>query len=141
MERVIRRRLLLTSAALAVIAGNCSVALSDAPPAHASVQTLMHKDLEGDPTREVIMLTVEFPPGVQSPAHRHDAQVFVYVLQGELRNQINDAPVATLPAGSSFYEGINDVHRVSANPSTDQAAKILVVMIKKKDQPASRPAS
>ena len=46
----------------------------------------------GRPTREVLMLTVEYLPGGASLPHRHDAQVFVYVLQGELRMQVAGAP-------------------------------------------------
>ena len=28
------------------------------------------------------MVTVEYPPGGSSPSHRHNANVFVYVLEG-----------------------------------------------------------
>ena len=66
------------------------------PCAAAAVARLMEKDLVGDPGKEVLMLTVEYLPGGASLPHRHDAQVFVYVLQGELRMQVAGSPAVTL---------------------------------------------
>src|SRR5580765_2392370 len=66
------------------------------PPTTAAVAQLMEKDLVGDPQKEVLMLTVEYLPGGASLPHRHDAQVFVYVIQGELRMQVAGSPAVTL---------------------------------------------
>ena len=38
------------------------------------------------------MSTVTYPPGGASPPHRHDAHVFVYVLEGELIMQVQGGP-------------------------------------------------
>ena len=35
--------------------------------------------------KEVVMLTVDYAPGESSPAHTHDAQAMVYVLEGAIR--------------------------------------------------------
>ena len=59
--------------------------LAHAQPANmtkASGGDLMTKDLLAAPGKEVVMTTVVYPPGGSSPAHRHNAQVFVYVLEG-----------------------------------------------------------
>src|SRR5262245_17082380 len=40
----------------------------------AAVRPLLSKDLAGDSTREVTMISVEYPPGGTDPVHRHDAQ-------------------------------------------------------------------
>ena len=76
------------------------------------------------------MLTVEYPPGGASRPHRHHAQVFVYVLSGSLRMQVQGSPVVTLQPGQIFYEGVDDVHTVSENASQSEPAKILVFMVK-----------
>jgi quercetin dioxygenase-like cupin family protein len=83
------------------------------------------------------MLTVEYPPGGATAPHRHDAQVFVYVLAGSVRMQVKGAPEVTLKVGDTFYESPNDVHTVSANASATESAKILVVMIKDKGAAAT----
>jgi quercetin dioxygenase-like cupin family protein len=107
-------------------------------PPPAVVQQLIDKDLVGVPGKELLMLTVEYLPGGASLPHRHDAQVFVYVLQGELTMQVAGSPAVTLKAGQTFYETPSDIHLVSANASKTAAAKILVFMAKDKNAPASR---
>ena len=51
-------------------------------PPHASVTPLTSKDLPDFPGKEVLMITVEYPPGSSDPIHRHNAHAFVYVLEG-----------------------------------------------------------
>jgi quercetin dioxygenase-like cupin family protein len=109
---------------------------SSPPP--AVVQQLIDKDVVGVPGKELLMLTVEYLPGGASLPHRHDAQVFVYVLQGELTMQVAGSPAVTLKPGQTFYETPADVHLVSANASKTAPAKILVFMVKDKSAPASR---
>jgi quercetin dioxygenase-like cupin family protein len=107
-------------------------------PAVATAVELMKRDLVSDLGKEVLMLTVTYPAAGASLPHRHDAQVFVYVLEGTLTMQVQGSPAVTLKPGETFYEGPDDVHVVSANSSTSKPAKILVVMIKDKLNPVSR---
>ena len=123
-------------AVLAAVAGEGTSAEETRPA--AAVAELLSKDLAGVPGKEAVMLTVEYPPGGSSSAHRHDANVFVYVLAGTLRMQVDGAPAVTLEAGDTFYENPDDVHRVSANASTTEPVKFIVVMIKDKGKPATR---
>jgi quercetin dioxygenase-like cupin family protein len=102
------------------------------------VAQLMMRDLIAGPDKEVVMLTVTYPPGGSSAPHRHDAQVFVYVLEGELTMQVRGGPAVTLRAGQTFYESPDDIHQVSANASKTAPAKFLVVSIKDKGKPGSR---
>ena len=111
-----------------------------APASAEAVEQLIEKDLVGAPDKEVLMLTVEYLPGGASLPHRHDAQVFVYVLEGELRMQVAGSPEVTLRRGQTFYENPSDVHVVSANASKTKPAKILVFMLKDKHAPATRDA-
>lgn len=110
-------------------------------PAPAAVISLLNKDLAGVPGKELIMLTVEYIPGGASLSHRHDAQVFVYVLEGEVVMQVKGSPALHLHPGDTFYESPTDIHSISANASQTSPAKILVFMVKNKGAPASRPAS
>jgi quercetin dioxygenase-like cupin family protein/peroxiredoxin len=103
----------------------------------AVVAPLMARDLIGLAGKEVTLETVEYPPGGKSPPHRHHAQVFVYVLEGSLRMQVQGSPVVTLAPGATFYESPDDVHVVSENASQTKAAKFLVMMVKDKEAAAS----
>lgn len=111
--------------------------MEKAAPA-ASVVELMTRDLVGAADKEVVMLTVTYPAAGSSLPHRHDAQVFVYVLAGEVRMQVRGRSPVTLRPGQTFYEAPDDVHVVSANTSRTAPAKLLVIMIKDKGKPGSR---
>jgi quercetin dioxygenase-like cupin family protein len=114
---------------------------ADPSPSAAVVRQLMLKDLVGISGKEALMSTVTYPPGGASPPHRHDAQVFVYVLEGELIMQVQGGPKVTLRPGDTFYESPTDVHAVSANASQTAPAKFLVFILKDKGVPATRPAT
>ena len=127
---------------LGVLASFGQPALADGPAASAAaVMPLMTKELVGAPGKEVLMSTVTYPPGGSSPPHRHDAQVFVYVLEGELIMQVQGGTKMTLRPGDTFYESPSDVHAVSANASQTAPAKFLVCIIKDKGAPTTRPAT
>jgi quercetin dioxygenase-like cupin family protein len=110
------------------------------PTAQETITTLITKDLAGVPGEEVLMYTVDFPPGFSSPVHRHNAQVSVYVLQGSVVMQVRGQKEATLGPGQSFYEGPSDIHVVSRNASATKPAKFLVFMIHQKGAPLVLPA-
>jgi quercetin dioxygenase-like cupin family protein len=121
------------------LCGVCGFAADTRAASRAAVvQQLMDKELSGAPDKELLMLTVEYLPGGASLPHRHDAQVFVYVLEGELLMQVAGSPAVTLRQGQTFYENPADIHVVSANASKTAAAKILVFMVKDKNEPVSR---
>ncbi len=106
----------------------------------AKITPLMSRDLAAAPDKEVVLLTVEYPPGGSSSPHRHNAQTFVYVLEGSVIMQVKGGPAQTLGPGQTFYEGPDDVHVVSKNASQSKPAKFLVVFVKDKGAPAVVPA-
>ena len=99
------------------------------------VATLMSKDLTDIPGKEVVMVTVEFPPGGSDPVHRHHAHGFIYVLEGSVVMQVKGGKEVTLTPGQTFYEGPDDVHVVGRNASTTKPAKILAILVKDKGAP------
>ena len=111
-------------------------------PARASepvVTPLMLKELGDIPGKEVLVLTVDFPPGAADPIHRHNAHAFVYVLEGSIVMQLKGAPEVTLTPGQVFYEGPSDLHVVGRNASQTKPAKFVVVMVKAKGADAVLP--
>jgi quercetin dioxygenase-like cupin family protein len=99
------------------------------------VVTLMSKALAEFPGKEVLMITVEFPPGGYDPVHKHDAHGFIYVLEGSVVMQVKGGQEVTLAPGQTFYEGPDDVHVVGRNASNTKSAKMLVILVKNKGAP------
>jgi len=112
----------------------CSVLLAQhtmAAPA-AIVTPLLTHDLPNIPGKEVLMISVEYPPGAVDPVHRHDAHAFVYVLEGSIVMGVKGGKEVTLTKGQTFYEGPNDIHTVGRNASSTQPARFTVTLIKDK---------
>jgi quercetin dioxygenase-like cupin family protein len=85
----------------------------------AVVTPLMLKELADIPGKEMLMITVDYPPGAVDPVHRHDAHAFVYVLQGSI---------------------VMQVRTVGRNASTTEPAKFIVILLKKKGVDVVLPA-
>jgi|SRR6516162_392816 quercetin dioxygenase-like cupin family protein len=107
----------------------------------ANVTPLFSKDLANLPGKEGLMLMVEYPPGSADPIHRHNANAFVYVLEGSIVMQVRGGKEVTLTTGQTFYEGPDDVHVVGRNASQTKPAKFVVFLVKDKGAPALVPAS
>ena len=105
----------------------------------AKVTSLMSKDVPGSPGKELMMITVEHVPGGSNPAHRHNAQAMLYVLEGSVVMQLKGGKEVTLTPGQTFYEGPDDVHVVDRNASSTKPAKFVVFLIKDKGAPALVP--
>src|ERR1044071_5839466 len=101
----------------------------------AAVTPLMSKALTEFPGKEVLMITVEYPPGSIDPIHRHNAHAFIYVLEGSIVMQVKGGKEVTLTPGQTFYEGPDDVHLVGRNASTTRPAKFVVFLVKDKGAP------
>jgi len=108
----------------------CVRAAAPAAAPDAVVKELMKRNLAGVSGKEVLMITVEYLPGGASLPHRHNAQVFVYVLEGAVKMQVEGGSPVTLGPGETFYEGPTDIHTVSANASDTKPARILVFIVK-----------
>ena len=106
----------------------------------AAVTPVTSKDLPEFPGKEVLMITVEYPPGSVDPIHRHNAHAFVYVLEGSIIMQVKGGKEVTVTPGQTFYEGPNDVHVVGKNASSTKPAKFVVFFIKDKGAPVLVPA-
>ena len=105
----------------------------------AKVTSLMSKPLPDNPSKELLMITVEYPPGSSDPVHRHNAQALVYVLEGSIVMGVNGEKPVTLTPGETFYEGPNDIHTVGRNASKTKPARFVVFLLKDKDAPVLIP--
>jgi quercetin dioxygenase-like cupin family protein len=128
--------LLFTSLAIPLLGS-----AADAPAApSAKGETILTEPLPPLNGKEVLMLTVDLPPGAASAPHRHNANVYVYILEGSVVMKTQDGPEQTLTVGQHFVERPSDIHTVSRNASSTARAKFLVFMIKDAGVPATVPA-
>ena len=109
-------------------------------PPQPVVTPLKLQDLPDLPGREMLMISVVYPPGTVEHIHRHDAYAFVYVLEGSIIEGVRGGKEVTLTPGQSFYEGPGDVHTIGRNASATKPAKFIVVLVKKKGVDAVLPA-
>jgi quercetin dioxygenase-like cupin family protein len=125
--------------ALAVAFHLGSVAAQQQMPP-TKVTQLMKQTLADVPGREVIMITLDIPPGGGSPAHRHPgAHNFGYVLEGAYKIKLDNGPEKVLTKGQTFYEAPGQLHAVSSNASSTEPAKVLVVVINESGKPLTVP--
>jgi quercetin dioxygenase-like cupin family protein len=123
-------RILTTSLALA-LSFTAAQQASNAP----KTTTLLSKPLQGIEGKEGLMTVIDFPPGASAPAHRHNANVFVYVLEGSIVTQLEGQALVTLTAGQTYTESPTDTHRVARNASETAPARMLVFFVKDQGVP------
>ncbi len=126
-------------AATLLVVGSAVAAPRLVVGAALAVGPLVQKDVIGLPGKEVRVLIVNSLPGAASPVHRHNAQVFVYMLSGKMIMQVAGSSPVTLGPGQTFYEGPEDIHSMSKNASDKEPAQFLVFMIIDKAAPTSVP--
>jgi quercetin dioxygenase-like cupin family protein len=115
---------------------SCAAAVHPArAAADIEVKSLLTRPLPEFPGKEVLMITVEYPPGGADPVHRHNAHGFIYVLEGSIVMGVQGGKEVTLTPGQTFYEGPADLHTVGRNASTTKPAKFLVMLVKDKGTP------
>jgi quercetin dioxygenase-like cupin family protein len=97
----------------------------------AKVSVVFDHALPNVPGKSVRGVLVEYGPGGYSAGHRHPGSAFIYatVLEGAIRSQVNDGPVTTYRVGQNWSEQPGDRHRVSANASETEPAKLLAVFV------------
>src|SRR5262249_17201367 len=107
----------------------------------AKLTDLMSKDLPNLAGKEGLMFIVDYPPGSVDPIHRHNANAFIYVLEGSIVMQVRGGKEVTLTPGQTFYEGPDDIHVVGRNASKTKPAKFVLVMVKDKGAPILVPTN
>lgn len=99
------------------------------------IESLIKKPLAKLKNPVVDVITLVMPPGSSAAPHRHTGQVFAYILEGELQNQVEPGPLRTYGPGDYFYEAPLQVHRVMRNMSNTKVVKLLITQIEERGVP------
>ena len=116
----------------AVVAAFAMYAQNSHAPAAVKRNILLKQDMT-IPGREAVMALVELPPGSAEGRHTHPAEVYVFVLQGTILQELAGKPDAILKAGDIFYVAPGQVHQaINKGPET---AKLAAVFVAEKGKP------
>jgi quercetin dioxygenase-like cupin family protein len=92
------------------------------------------------PTSALTATEILMAPGETVPSHRHSGSVFVYVLEGEVRSQINDEPVVLYRPGDVWFEAEGVTHTLVENASATEPVRLLLVGVAPPGAPPARAA-
>src|SRR5262245_57661621 len=71
--------------------------------------------------------------GEVEAAHRHPGPAFGYVLEGEYEWAVDDNKPKILKAGDTFYEPTGCLHGVGRNPSKENKARFMAIVLHPED--------
>jgi quercetin dioxygenase-like cupin family protein len=122
--------LFLIAAAAVALIGSTAGSTHGAPLSE-TVTVAANKPIPNVPGKRLVSLIVDYPPGARSLPHRHarSAFIYAYVLSGQIRSQVDGEPVRVYRAGEAWFESPGAHHRVSANASDTEPARLLAVFI------------
>ena len=125
---------------IAYFASLCALLVGAAPayaaPARETVTPQSSEAIPNLPGKSLVTVVVSYPPGAKSAPHHHAGSAFIYayVLEGEIRSQVDDAPPRVYRAGESWVEAPGAHHKVSENASKTKPAKLLAVFVVDSDE-------
>ena len=117
--------------------GDAQDANRGAPGVH---RELLHQSTLPDfPDHIVTALTIEVAPSAVVGPHRHGGFVYVYLLQGRLRSQMEGEDPVEYSAGQSWIEPAGALHKHTENPSKTKPAKFLAVIYSEENAVITQP--
>lgn len=81
------------------------------------------------PDQTLTAVIVNLAPEARTGSHRHAGIVFVYVLEGTVRSQLNDGELIEYGPGQSWSEPPGTVHSFMENPSKTKPARLLATIV------------
>jgi len=95
---------------------------------------MLSDSLLTDYKMDVSVMTV-IPGGVDTVSHRHDCELFGYVLEGTVEIALVTKTPKTYKAGEMFYEKRNILHTLTKNGSATEHARVLLIFLIKNGRP------
>jgi quercetin dioxygenase-like cupin family protein len=90
-------------------------------------QALSDPELKDYKMESVIMTLA--PGAVDTVSHRHDCELFGYVLEGDIQIALVTKEPITFSTGQMFYEKRNILHTLAKNPNKEKGARVLLIFI------------
>ena len=90
------------------------------------------------PGREAVMATIELPPGSAEGRHTHPAELYVYLIEGEIVLENEGQPDRVMKAGDAASVAPGRVHQALNRGSV--TAKGVALFVAEKGRPLAAPA-
>ena len=94
---------------------------------HVRSEWLTDADLKGYKLESSVMTIA--PGATDTVSHRHDCDLFGYVLEGEVRIGLDHAAPVMYKTGQMFFEKRNVLHSLAANPLPDRPSRVLLLFL------------
>ena len=131
-----RRTVLIAWVAAAAVT-TLNPSLAQQPPAPPyKVTPLVSAPLTADPSRETVVVRVDWPANVSTPWHTHPGDEYATVLEGSLITQREGEEAKTVVAGQSYHHPAGVVHVAKTG---DQPATSINVFVVEKGKPFLAP--
>ncbi len=123
----------MTRKFLALLAMVAAFSLAGVPGAAAhetkpAVKSLLKKPLAGIAGKEANVVLFAVAPGWKIDNHSHPGHIFVYMLQGSIKIEVEGEPVRILGPGEVLYE-LPNKNMVANNISSTEGARFLVFQV------------
>jgi len=107
------------------LAGTQSSATSDAEPVITGLLNMPLSDIAGKDSNVVLF---EVGPGWEIANHFHPAHIFIYVLEGAIKVEVDGKEAQIIGAGEVVYEAPNK-NMVASNVSSTEGARFVVFTV------------
>ena len=101
------------------------------------VEVLLSQKLSDIEGQEMLLIELEYPPGVGTKPHRHPSHTVVYVISGQVESSVDDGTPIVYGPGESFYESRMQLHATFRNPSDTKPFKAIAVMVRDTSKPVT----
>jgi quercetin dioxygenase-like cupin family protein len=133
---MMRRTVLIAWVAAAAVT-TLNPSLAQQPPAPPyKVTPLVSAPLTADPSKETVVVRVDWPANVSTPWHTHPGDEYATVLEGSLITQREGEEAKTVVAGQSYHHPAGVVHVAKTG---DQPATSINVFVVEKGKPFLAP--
>ena len=89
---------------------------------------VLSDSLLSDYKMEASVMTIA-PGGIDTVSHRHDCELFGYVMEGSVEIALVTKNPKTYKMGEMFYERRNILHTLTKNGSSNKPARVLLIFI------------
>jgi quercetin dioxygenase-like cupin family protein len=125
---------LLAAAAATALNGATSAQQASVTPARRDV---IRQTLPGEPSRDLSLVVVTYPPGIGSPPHLHANGVMAFVVSGTVASKVGEGPEQIFHAGDAWWEPPGAIHRISRNASSTEPATLLAIYVAAREAEAT----
>lgn len=122
-------KMFFSVALLAVLLSGTSSAKAGETSGGITLTPVTTQELPEYPDQTLTAFIVNLAPDARTGSHRHAGIVFVYVLEGAVRSQLNSGELIEYHAGQSWSEPPGTVHSFMENPSKTEPARLLATII------------